>query len=90
MFQIVLMYALVLHTGIVTAAGATIAWYFLVCDVLYYWALEIKLDSFSWFQSSPVVFVFQRILKRPAAPVWSVLASSIVGLALAMSLTFIF
>lgn len=90
MFQVVLTYALSQHAGLVTAAAATIAWYLLVCDVLYYWAMEIKLDAFSWFHSSPVVFLFQRILKRPAAPAWSVLASAIIGLVLAMSLTFIF
>lgn len=89
-FQVVLTYALAQHCGMVTAIGATIAWYFLACDVLFYWALEIKLTSFDWFHSSPVVFLFQRVLKLPAAPAWSVLASSIVGLVLAMSLTFIF
>jgi hypothetical protein len=89
MFQAALTYVLAEHVGLVAAIGATIAWYLLACDVLFYWALGIELSPFNWFGASPVVFIFQRLLKQPSAPAWSVLLSSIVGILLAILLPFI-
>lgn len=89
MFQAVLTFALAEYVSIAAAIGGTIAWYLLTCDVIFYWAVKATVGPFSWFHFSPVVFLYQRIMKQEAAPAWSVLVSSLVGLVLALSLDFI-
>jgi hypothetical protein len=80
LFQIGSMYFVNLFLGLSTVIACTVAWYLLLCDLLYYWMTLHKLDNFTWWNYSPVVFLFQRILKQDAAPAWAVRVSAIAGL----------
>jgi len=86
MFQVLFIYYLVLSDGWLTAACAVFAWWLLACDLLYYFILNEKLTPFTWFKTSPVVFIHNVLLKEPA-PVGAVLVSAIVGFLAGLSLT---
>ena len=64
--------------------GANIMWYFLVCDILFYWIDGKKLDDFTWFKFSPFNFYFNVIKKLPTPAVW-VRISALVGVMLGLS-----
>lgn len=86
MFQFATLALVFIHVGSPAVVASIIASWLLVSDVLFYVALSLPLEPFSWFKVSPAVFFFVVILKRPAAPVWAVVFSSIVGFALALTI----
>jgi len=69
-----------------TVGACVVASYFLVCDVLYYWAVDVKLGEFTWFVESPVNFLFNVLLKKPT-PVWAVVTSAAIGFSTGLYIT---
>ncbi len=88
MFQFAVLLLIYIHVGPTAVIACLIASWLLVCDVLFYFALSLPLEPFSWFKESPVNFFFITILKRPVTPVWAVLVSSGLGFALAIAIAF--
>ena len=87
-FKVVLLYAIWLTDGWLTVAASLLAWWSLACDVLYYWCVKVPLDDFTWFRASPVVFVYNVVLNKPApksAVAISALVGSTVGLVLVLA-----
>src|SRR5213075_2069157 len=90
MFQFSVLALVFVHVGAAAVVACAVASYLLVSDVLYYFALSLKLTPFSWYKPSPVVFLFTVVLKRPSAPVWAVLLSAVVGFAAAATISFFY
>ena len=79
MFQGALATILTLVGGPYLGLAFLMAWWLLVCDVLYYLFLGIKLEPFSWFLINPFVFISNKIFKEPA-PVYLIVLSATIGL----------
>lgn len=73
-----------LQGGIQPLISSLIIWYTFGCDVLFYLELGIPLHGISYFTSSPVVFLFVKILKRDEAPKWAILLGVFLGIAIAI------
>lgn len=87
MFQAALTAYVFEWQGFWTALACTIAWWFLACDVLFYWALGVKVTAFTWFRESPVIAFYTILLGRSEAPALAVKLSAFVGFATGLLLT---
>lgn len=86
MFQAVFIALISLIDGKATAVACFIAWWLLVSDVLYYWALNETLTPFTWALWSPVNAVYHFIFHQPT-PVSAVITSALTGTATGLFLT---
>lgn len=85
-FQILISVVAWQRFGWTVPVAFLVSWELLTCDVLFYYAIGIKLNDFSWWDWSPVVFFEKQIEKKTAAPAWLVLVSGIVGLLMGLSI----
>jgi hypothetical protein len=86
MYQVLFMCYIFVIDGGPTTIACAIAWYFLTCDVIYYFLVNKALIPFTWFLPSPVNFVYNVIFRQPT-PVWAVSLSALFGLATGLFIT---